>query len=104
MAVCSYCRATVLRDGATAENVGRLSEILDDFSPIQLGTEGTWGDKPFTVMGRLRLKYEDGAWNEWSIEFRDGIQGWLSDASGQYVVTRTNSTAKPPPYDQIRSA
>ncbi|HEY0634747.1 MAG TPA: DUF4178 domain-containing protein [Gammaproteobacteria bacterium] len=103
MAVCPYCRATVLRDGATAENVGRLSEILDDFSPVQLGTQGKWQGKSFTVMGRLRLKYEDGAWNEWSIDFDDGSQGWLSDASGQYVVTRHRPSATtPPPYEQIR--
>lgn len=103
MAVCSYCRATVLRDGATAENVGRLSEILDDFSPVQLGTGGTWKGKTFTVIGRLRLKYEDGSWNEWSIDFTDGSQGWLSDASGQYVVTRASpGAATPPPYEQIK--
>jgi len=95
MAVCSFCRSTVLRDGATAENIGKLSEILDDFSPIQLGTGGKWQAKPFNVIGRLRKKYEDGAWNEWCVEFADGKLGWLSDASGQYVVTR-RTPAKPP--------
>lgn len=102
MAVCSYCRATVLRDGASAANIGKLSEILDDFSPVQLGTGGIWKGQPFTVIGRLRLKYQEGAWNEWSIEFQDGTQGWLSDASGQFVVTRRNAAVKPPaPLDQL---
>jgi hypothetical protein len=57
MAVCSYCRATVLRDGASTANIGKLSEVLDDFSPIQLGTGGIWKGKYFTVVGRLRLEY-----------------------------------------------
>jgi hypothetical protein len=96
MAVCSYCRATVLRDGATTANIGKLSEILEDFSPIQLGTAGVWKGKNFTVIGRLRLKYADGAWNEWNIEFKDGTLAWLSDASGQFVVTQLNASVKPP--------
>ena len=103
MAVCTYCRSTVLRDGATAANIGKLSEILDDYSPLQLGTGGAWKGKPFTVIGRLRLKYEDGSWNEWSIEFQDGTMSWLSDASGQYVVTQRNAAATPPvAMDQLQ--
>jgi hypothetical protein len=102
MAVCSFCRSTVLRDGATVANIGKLSEILDDYSPIQLGTAGAWKAKRFTVMGRLRKKYEDGAWNEWSIEFQDGTQGWLSDASGQYVVTRRAPAQPPVSMDQLQ--
>ena len=50
MAVCTYCRATVLREGASAENLGKLSEILDDFSPVQLGTGGAWRAKRFSVV------------------------------------------------------
>ena len=96
MAVCTYCRSTVLRDGASTTNIGKLSEILDDYSPLQLGAGGTWKGKAFTVIGRLRLKYEDGSWNEWSIEFEDGTSGWLSDASGQFVVTQRNAAATPP--------
>jgi len=103
MAVCSYCRATVLRDGASAANIGRLSEILDDFSPLQVGSGGAWKGKRFTVIGRLRLKYQDGSWNEWCVEFQDGSLGWLSDASGQYVVTRRNAGAVPPvAMDQLQ--
>ena len=103
VAVCTFCRGTVLRDGASAANMGKLSEILDDYSPIQLGTTGAWKAKQFTVLGRLRLKYADGAWNEWSIEFQDGTPGWLSDASGQYIVTRRAANARPPvAMDQLQ--
>ena len=94
MAVCTYCRSTVLRAGVA--QIGKLSEIIDDFTPLQLGTTGSWKGRQFTVMGRLRLKYADGAWNEWSIAFQDGSAGWLSDASGQFVLTRRNGTVEPP--------
>lgn len=102
IAVCSYCRATVLREGASVANIGKLSEIIDDFSPLQLGAGGAWKGKPFTVIGRLRLRYQDGSWNEWCIEFQDGTNGWLSDASGQFVVTQRHIGAAPPaPIDRL---
>lgn len=104
MAVCPYCRATVLREGQVAEESGRLSEVIDDSSPIQLGTRGRWQGQGFTVMGRLRLQYEEGAWNEWSVEFDDGKQGWLGEASGQYTMTRlAQGVTDPPPYEQIEA-
>ncbi|WZB64528.1 hypothetical protein WJ970_28860 [Achromobacter xylosoxidans] len=34
------------------------------------------------------MRYDDGFWNEWYLWFEDGSDGWLSDASGQYAVTR----------------
>ena len=104
LAICSFCRATVLRDGQSAAAMGKLSEILDDFSPIQLGTQGAWKAKRFTVIGRLRLQYADGAWNEWAVEFQDGSSGWLSDASAQFVVTRRADKAQPPaPLEQLQA-
>ena len=72
LAVCSYCRSTVLRDGTRVADLGKLSEILDDFSPVQVGTGGTWKAKPVTVIGRLRLKYEDGKTEE--IPLKNGEQ------------------------------
>lgn len=99
MAVCSYCRSTVMRDGASMEHLGKLSDILDDYSPVQIGTTGNWKGRPFNVIGRLRLQYEDGSWNEWCVEFGDGTLGWLSDASGQFAITQKRNTAPPPAFD-----
>lgn len=97
MAVCEFCRAGVLKDAGAVRNLGKIAEVLEDYSPIQLGTSGTWGQRPFTVVGRLQLRYDAGMWSEWHLLFDDGSSGWLGDASGQYTITlaRQPGTALP---------
>lgn len=93
MAVCEYCRAAVLKDEASVKDIGKLSSVLEDYSPFQIGTAGSYGTGAFSVVGRIQLRYEQGMWNEWYILFDDASSGWLSDASGMYTVT----TLKPAP-------
>ncbi|RJG24432.1 DUF4178 domain-containing protein [Massilia cavernae] len=87
MAVCEFCRTTVLKDAASVGAQGKLSDVLEDYSPIQVGTSGVVGGRNFNVVGRIQLRYENGFWNEWFLVFDDGASGWLGDASGQYSVT-----------------
>jgi hypothetical protein len=87
MAVCEYCRTGVLKDPGSVGDLGKIAEVLEDYSPIQLGTSGTWASRPFTVLGRLQLRYDAGFWNEWYLLFDDGETGWLGDASGQFTIT-----------------
>ena len=88
MAVCAYCQSTLLREADSVRDIGKMSAVLPDYSPIQLGTSGLFEGHAFTVVGRLQLQYEDGYWNEWYAVFEEGGDGWLADASGQYVFTR----------------
>ncbi|MGZ8290124.1 MAG: DUF4178 domain-containing protein [Telluria sp.] len=87
MAVCEFCRTTVLKDAASVQGQGKLSDVLEDYSPIQVGTSGVVGGRRFDVIGRIQLRYDAGFWNEWFLLFDDGASGWLGDASGQYSVT-----------------
>lgn len=102
MAVCAYCRSTVLRDADAVRTGGKMSAALEDYSPIQLGTAGIYAGRPFTVIGRIQLRYDDGFWNEWFIFFDDGEAGWLADASGQYALTLDSGPAPDaPPFGDI---
>lgn len=92
MAVCEYCRSTLIKDADSVKDIGKMSEVLEDYSPIQISTSGSYEGKSFSVVGRIQLRYEDGFWNEWYLWFADGSDGWLSDASGQFVVTRLRGT------------
>ncbi|SDV47269.1 DUF4178 domain-containing protein [Chitinasiproducens palmae] len=94
MAVCGACRSTLLKDADAVRRIGTMSEVLEDYSPIQIGTTGRFEGKRFDVVGRLQLRYDDGFWNEWYLWFDDGQGGWLSDASGQYAVTRACDATK----------
>lgn len=97
MVVCPACRSTITRDADAARRVGQLSEVVDDGSPVRIGTRGALAGHSFEVIGRLRLQYDEGGWNEWYVLFDAGGHGWLSDASGQYALTRPGSTESPMP-------
>jgi len=102
MAVCSYCRSTLLRDADTVRNIGRMSEVIEDHTRIQINTSGQYQGKNFAVVGRIQLRYEDGFWNEWYALFDDGSAGWLSDGSGQYVFTLpAGKPNRAPTFEQI---
>jgi hypothetical protein len=85
--VCEYCRSVLVRHDINLERVGQVANIPDDASPIQLGTEGTYRNRAFQVIGRIVYEYEQGSWNEWHLIFNDGQSGWLSDAQLEYSVS-----------------
>ncbi len=87
VAVCGFCRSTLLRSGTKLEDIGKQAELLADPSPIQLGTEGQYRGVRFTVVGRVQYRYAAGVWNEWHCLLDDGRAAWLSDASGNYLFT-----------------
>lgn len=97
MAVCGFCRCTLLKDAEAVRDQGTMSEVLKDYSPIQIGTSGEFDDCGFTVIGRIQLRYPEGMWNEWYVLFSDGGSAWLSDASGSYALTRERGLQEAPP-------
>jgi ribosomal protein S27E len=87
VAVCEFCRATVMKDADAVKDLGKMSSVLEDFSPIQIGAAGVAGGRNFTVVGRIQLRYSAGMWNEWFLLFDDAGTGWLGDSSGLYTIT-----------------
>lgn len=102
MAVCEFCNASVLKDADSVKDIGKMSAVLEDFSPIQIGTSGVAGGRNFTVVGRLQLRYDAGMWNEWYLWFDDGVAAWLGDSSGQYTITTPRKVAASlPSFDSL---
>lgn len=87
VAVCDYCRSTLVRGDVTIENIGRMAELIEDASPIRRAAEGTYRGIKFAVVGRLQYSHAAGLWNEWHILFDDQRSGWLSESAGSYVLT-----------------
>lgn len=87
MAVCRYCKSTLLKDADSIKDNGKMGTLLEDYSPIQLGTSGLWRTQSFTVIGRIQLRYSAGLWNEWYLLFSSGENAWLGDSSGRYTLT-----------------
>ena len=96
-AVCEFCRSTLLRSGDDLQNLGRMADLLEDATLIQVGTEGNYRGIHFAVLGRIQLKHASGIWNEWYILFDDGRSGWLSEASGEFVVSAMVPVTDPLP-------
>src|SRR5947209_15529982 len=84
---CDYCHSILVRTEVDLEKVGEVAELPPDASPIQIGTEGVYGNKAFVVVGRIIYDWEDGSWNEWHLGFNDGTSGWLSDAQLEYDIS-----------------
>lgn len=102
IAVCEYCHSTLLREADAVRDVGKMSAVLEDYSPLRVGVSGVYSGRAFTVIGRIQLRYDAGFWNEWYVGFDDGGAGWLSDASGQYALTLDAGLADDaPPFDQL---
>ena len=53
-AVCAYCRSAVVREGDALKRIGRMAELFEDFSPLQLMAAGRWQGRAFTLVGRQR--------------------------------------------------
>lgn len=86
--VCKYCNTSQLRKDASLETIGKISALKEDYSVIQIGTQGVFDSKRFGVFGRIRLKWQRGTWDEWFIVFEDNSVGWLAEAQGFYYLSK----------------
>jgi hypothetical protein len=77
----------LVRHDQALEDIGKMAALVEDRSPLQLGSEGSYQGVHFALIGRIQLKYEQGLWNEWHLLFDDMRTGWLSEAGGEYVLT-----------------
>lgn len=87
LAVCGYCKSTLIRHDLDLENLGRMADLLEDASPLQLGVEGRYNNSHFALIGRIQLRYQQGLWNEWHLLFDNQKSAWLSEANGNFVLT-----------------
>ncbi len=84
----------VVRHDVKVEAIGQMAELPPDLSPLQIGAHGEFDGLAFTLIGRVRLVYEEGSWNEWCALFSDGRYGWVAEAQGLFMVSF--ETAPPP--------
>lgn len=77
----------VVRHDVDLEALGKMAVLPPDRSPLQLGARGSFEGAGFELIGRLRLAWKDGRWNEWFLQFDDGRTGWLGEAQGRYMLS-----------------
>jgi predicted RNA-binding Zn-ribbon protein involved in translation (DUF1610 family) len=101
-AICAYCQSMVVRQGEVLKRIGKMAELFDDHSPLQLQTSGTWNGKPFTLIGRLQYKYAEGTWSEWHALLADGSSAWLAEDNGAYVLSLPQAPQAVAPAEAFR--
>jgi hypothetical protein len=84
-AVCAYCGSTVVRTDRDVESIGTMADLPDEMTPLQIGTELSHGGTHYTLIGRVRVGWADGAWNEWYMG-HDSTAAWLVEAQGFLAV------------------
>lgn len=63
-----------------------MAQLPDDISPFQIDTTGTYKGLQFRIIGRLKMTWKDGCWNEWFLYFDDAKKAWLAEAQGSLAV------------------
>jgi hypothetical protein len=81
-AVCSFCKTSAVRNDMNLEAVGKIADLQYELTPFQVGTTGMYDGKNFEIIGRLKVAYDDGFWNEWYALFGGDQTGWLAEAQG----------------------
>ncbi len=101
-AVCSYCRSSLVRQDTKLEDLGKMSELQDDMTPLQIGTTGEYNGERFELIGRVKVGYEDGFWNEWYAMFANDEPWWLAEAQGFYAICNECNAEALPKMDALR--
>jgi hypothetical protein len=86
--------------------VGDQHLLIDYGSPFSIGQQVSLGEggAPLLLLGRIRLDYEDGFWDEWYAQNLDnGEASWLQEDDGQFVMfQRAEAPLDTLAYDEVR--
>jgi hypothetical protein len=104
VAVCPYCRSVVGRGDRGLESLGKVADLVETESPLDVGVKGRFDGVPFQLTGRTQFKHPaGGVWDEWYAAFTDGRWGWLAEAQGRFYLTFENtSPPELPAYDRLQ--
>jgi hypothetical protein len=86
-AVCPFCQSLVVRHDLNVETMGKVAQLPPDLSQLQIGARGEYNGQSFTIIGRIRVVYEEGSWNEWFARFGNEVSGWVAEAQGVFMVS-----------------
>ena len=104
--ICVYCRSAVARTDRELKDLGKVAELVETGSPLDIGLRGTWQGVSFELTGRAQLGHEmGGQWDEWYATFSNGWLGWLGEAQGRFYLTfqyPATEGVQFPSFDQLQ--
>ncbi len=63
--VCPYCQSGFVTENGSARTAGKMSVLLPPTGILSLGQSYELMGKSFQLIGRLRVEFAAGAWDEW---------------------------------------
>ncbi len=103
--VCEFCNSVVARGDRAFEDLGKIADLVETGSPLEIGMRGVYRGIPFELMGRAQLGHQmGGMWDEWYAAFADGRWGWIAEAQGRFFITfqtETREQALIPPFEML---
>ena len=104
--VCEFCHSVVARGDRKLEDLGKVADLVETGSPLDIGLRGVYQGVPFELTGRAQLGHQAGGlWDEWYGSFQDGRWGWLAEAQGKFYLTFQQSLPEQsliPPFEMIQ--
>src|ERR1044072_9873870 len=81
--VCEFCRSVVARTDRGIEDAGKVADVVESGSPLEVGLRGVYLGVAFELTGRAQVGHAAGGfWDEWYAAFADGRWGWLPRGVG----------------------
>jgi hypothetical protein len=101
--VCEFCSSAVARSDRGLEDRGKVVDLIDSQSPLDLWLSGSYGNSRFEIVGRTQVKHaQGGIWDEWYCAFDSGHWGWLAEAQGHYYMSFASPLAMAAPaYESL---
>lgn len=103
--VCDFCNSVVARGDKDVKDYGKVADVGETSSGLQIGATGKYRGKPFTITGRVRYQHPAGGfWDEWYLYLPGNKWGWLAEAQGRFYLffeKRLKSDANLPPFDSL---
>jgi DNA-directed RNA polymerase subunit RPC12/RpoP len=104
--VCESCHSVVARTDRGVEDAGKVADVVESGSPLEVGLRGVYLGVAFELTGRAQLGHAAGGfWDEWYAAFSDGRWGWLAEAQGRFYLTFQIQVPAPnalPSFDSLQ--
>ncbi len=85
--VCPYCGQTSHLNASSLEAAGEKHMLIDYGSVLKVGESGVFEGREFNVLGRIRIDYKDGFWDEWYVTYLDNDEpAWIQEDDGSFTL------------------
>ncbi len=100
--ICEFCSSAVARSDRGLEDRGKVIDLIESQSPLDLYLAGKYGDARFEIVGRTQVKHAmGGVWDEWYCAFDSGHWGWLAEAQGRFYMSFRSTLESGPAYESL---